>query len=720
MEATGPGIDPRGPNCEVYRDLIADTAGVLAQETVVHMEQSRVTVFGMLLFGIMLLALSWASGPLGPIRADEDEWIPLNGPSVPGGTVSALALAPSAPNLLYAAVGSRVFKSDDAATSWTQVLTTTERLCALAVDPGSPQIAYAGGPSVLYKTDDDGLTWTQVFTMGKDVVIDPITASSVYVVGGNRVAKTTNGGANWTTITVEDASSLQIIAINPITPTILYAGGIPFGGKGGIILESQDGGLTWTAAYAPGWGDSGIYALEVDPQNPQFIYASRPNELVGSLDGGETWFELPGLPENTYHLALNPQHSGTVYAIDGWPNPDVQMFVSFDGGQSWWQSLHVFPAAANELIIDPVAPHILYIGLWDYGVYKSSNAPRTCHEAKSGIQSTWTEVNEGIRTLATVNTLAIHPADPDVLFAGSGTGRGGLFRSDDGGTAWTTVLSDTPVLSLAFNPVTPTTILAGGPSQLHKSEDGGASWSTEYGVESALSLAITPSEPHTAYAGGRIQEKTSYRYQGVVARQVPNPVWPGSYWWQTVGVPCAHDISALAVHPAITTTIFAGGMDKCGDKRDAIYRSQDGGLGWTTVFTNIGHGISDILFSPYSADIVFASGEFGIYKSTDGGETWDRKSDGLGGGGSRSLTLDALGRLYAGTREGVYWSPDGAEHWAQLGAGLAEAVGALAIRPGNPAQLLAGTPSGVWSYQLPPHFRVYLPIISRGNPCSSE
>jgi photosystem II stability/assembly factor-like uncharacterized protein len=659
-----------------------------------------------------------------PVTAQEEAWLPLDGPYVAGGTVTSLAVAPSSPDTLYAALGPRIYRSDNAAESWTQVLTATESLWALAVDPASPTVAYAGGSGILYKTDNDGLTWTEVYTMGRGIAIDPIGPANVYAVGRTegaytgigRVAKSTDGGETWTAISLEDTSRLEAIAVHPMTPTILYAGGFPYSGKGSIICKSTDGGLSWTPVYSGYPGGVGIYTIEIDPQHPQTVYASHYNGIVKSDDDGLTWTDVPGLPSNKYSLALDRQHPGIVYAAAGWPDPtskDVSLYASFDGGQSWWQSVYRFPAAVYALVVDPLVSNVLYAGLQDYGVFKGSNMPGAWAGRGYGIEGMWNEANAGIRSLAAVDTLAVDPAEPDRLYAGSGTGRGGLFRSDNLGATWTTLLTDTSIVSLAINPMTTTAVLAGGPSGVYESRDGGLRWSLEYDNMSVLSLAISPSDPRMVYAGGRVEDDPYYADQGVVAWRVPDPKW-GWWHWQEVPIPCAYDISALAIHPDITTTILAGGEGKCSGAQDVVYRSQDGGLSWTEILSDVGYGINSIIFSPRSSDTIYAGGEFFAHKTIDGGQTWERK--GSARRGASALTMDGYGWLYVGTWEGVYWSMDGAEQWSLLGTGMEMWVGSLAILPGEPAQLVAGTESGVWIHPLPQHRAIHLPIISRENP----
>jgi photosystem II stability/assembly factor-like uncharacterized protein len=671
--------------------------------------------------GLGLLIPFSINSRVSPASVQENQWEALNGPHVMGGSVTALALAPSAPDSLYATVDSRVFKSDDAAATWTQVFTASEWLWATAVDPVSPTIAYAGGSQALYKTEDGGLTWTQVFTLGEDVAVDPITPTNVYAVGrigvdwqsSGIVAKSTDGGTEWTFTILENTTSLSLVVVNPITPTHLYIGGANETDKGGVICKSVDGGLSWTTVYST-YGH-GIYDMVIDPQSPQTIYASATHHILKSTDDGLTWKELLGPPGDPLHLALDPELPETLYAAVGWSYTGIFLYASFDGAESWWQSSERFPSGVNDLIADPASPGTLYVGLRDFGVYKGVNLPRTQAQANDSTASKWREANTGIYTLATVNALAVNPDDPDELFAGSGAGRGGLFKSENGGQTWTTAMTDTAIVSLAINPVTTTMLWAGGPSGLYRSEDGGEQWyQGPQGLE-MLTLAFDPSNPEVVFVGGR-DDNAPYPNQGFVAKGKPSP-WGWGWDWTIRPVTCTYQISALAAHPVTTSSILAGGEGWCSDKQDTIYRSEDSGLTWTEVMSDVGYGISNIVFAPYSPDMIYASSMlYGVHKSMDGGVAWERKWEGLNTNGTFALTADPRGWLYAGTYEGVHRSVDRAEHWLPQGTELDERVESLVIRPGDPAELLAGTRSGIWRYPLPPHFSVYLPITSRASP----
>src|SRR5262249_29200217 len=159
----------------------------------------------------------------------------------------------------------------------------------------------------------------------------------------------------------------------------------------------------------------------------------------------------------------------------------------------------------RALALDPATPSTLY-AVTAGGVFKSLNGG-----------ATWATSNSGLGGASVVN-LAIDPATPSVLYARTNTY--GVYRSTDGGGSWSPINAGLPVgmngldiTALAIDPVTPTTLYAGihymtcvecTYYRVYKSTDGGDSWSySSTGLSSQVkTLVIDPVTPTTLYAGG--------------------------------------------------------------------------------------------------------------------------------------------------------------------------------------------------------------------------
>jgi photosystem II stability/assembly factor-like uncharacterized protein len=121
------------------------------------------------------------------------------------------------------------------------------------------------------------------------------------------VFKSTDGGATWSGTSL--GSTVWALAIDPQNPNILYAGTESF--YGGGVFKSTDGGATWSGTSLT----RTVWALAIDPQNPNILYAGAYG-VFKSTDGGATWSEFSdGLTDYyIYALAVNPQYTNIVYA----------------------------------------------------------------------------------------------------------------------------------------------------------------------------------------------------------------------------------------------------------------------------------------------------------------------------------------------------------------------------------------------------------------------
>ena len=118
------------------------------------------------------------------------------------------------------------------------------------------------------------------------------------------------GNDRWSAIGLS-GNTVEVLAINPTTPDILYTGT----GNGGVF-KSSDGGSHWTEANT-GLTGSQAYALAINPSTPDTLYvAIVSNGVFKTTDGGNNWVRANTGITNTYvrALAINPIVSDTLYA----------------------------------------------------------------------------------------------------------------------------------------------------------------------------------------------------------------------------------------------------------------------------------------------------------------------------------------------------------------------------------------------------------------------
>ncbi|HEY6391000.1 MAG TPA: IPT/TIG domain-containing protein, partial [Bryobacteraceae bacterium] len=241
-----------------------------------------------------------------------------------------------------------------------------------------------------------------------------------------------------------------------------------------------------------------------------------------------------------------------------------------------------------------------------------------------------------------------------------------------------------------------------------KTTDGGANWKPLTDNQPSLSngsIALDPAHPDTVYVGTG-EENFSYdSYYGVGILKSTDG---GNTWTNIVGPFLRAKIGGLAINPNNTQILLASSTL-------GIYRSTDGAATWTRVQTGTG---TSVLFDPTNSNIayagignIFGSTLNGVYRSTDGGQTWQRST----GSGANSLPTTNVGRvevaiapstpstLYAGIHNdstdnllGIYKTTDGGNTWNNLSApnicqGLAQCWYDLTLRvnPKNPDMVVA-------------------------------
>ena len=172
-----------------------------------------------------------------------------------------------------------------------------QALRMIVVDPASPETVYVlmassvfGLTTDVFKSTDGGATWSRGVSPGDGfstvLVIDPITTTTLYAGGVNGVAKTTDGGLNWTLMNSgllpTDVSAL---AVDPANPATVYAGTHNSG-----VFKSIDGGASWLDINA-GLDNGRIVGVVIDPFAPSTLYAGTFGAGVyKTIDGGTTWF----------------------------------------------------------------------------------------------------------------------------------------------------------------------------------------------------------------------------------------------------------------------------------------------------------------------------------------------------------------------------------------------------------------------------------------------
>jgi photosystem II stability/assembly factor-like uncharacterized protein len=246
-----------------------------------------------------------------------------------------------------------------------------------------------------------------------------------------------------------------------------------FGGTGGGVWKTEDGGSNWKNISDKFFGGS-IGSISVAPSNSSIIYVGegettlRGNVSEGhgmwrSDDGGRNWKHI-GL-DNSRHImriVIHPTNPDIVWVaalghLFG-PSDERGIYKTIDGGKTWKRVLYSNDVSGGaELVMEPGNPSVLYAATW--------NIRRTPYSLESGGKGsglwkstdggeTWKNLNvkkgfPGNTIIGNIG-IAVSPVNPDRVFALVESSKGGLFRSDDGGETWSLESTDADVRQRAW------------------------------------------------------------------------------------------------------------------------------------------------------------------------------------------------------------------------------------------------------------------------------
>ncbi len=419
------------------------------------------------------------------------QWASL-GPD--GGWVNVLVLNPETPSTLYAGtIRGGVFKSTDAGASWTAMNSgiplnqSALQIQEMAIDPVTPEILYIGtGGTGVFKSTDGAHSWAAARQGLTDNVIealavDPSNPSTLYAgTGGRGVFKSSDAANSWTMVL--DGGGLgraNALAVAPSNSSIVY-----LGAGFNSLYKSTDAGDTWNL-FNTGLDDASVFnEITVHPTNPDIVYAATDNGLFKTTNGGDSWSVLNTPVSVVESVVLDPSNSATVYATSD------AVIKSTDSGDSWIeQDDDLFAQVqVHSIAIDPDDPLTLYAGGNGFeGLFKSSNGG-----------TDWVVSNPGIRNLQ-INSIAFDSQDPSIIYTGAG--RGGVYKSTDGGQTWeskqdSNLSGFTQIRDILVDPVNPLNVyvgteFAGG---IFWSNDGAETWNAAnvLGIVYELGGSIQP------------------------------------------------------------------------------------------------------------------------------------------------------------------------------------------------------------------------------------
>jgi photosystem II stability/assembly factor-like uncharacterized protein len=662
-----------------------------------------------------VLLFSWM-----PAHA-QDEWTRLDGPVLPGGPVMGVAASSAQSNTLYALVdhpfGVRLFRSQADTISWTQVVTlSTEisptEISTLFVDPGDGQVLYANNGSATLRSQDGGLSWTEILTAAGPIAVPA--ASTVFVL--HRIENTENGdcsynrvlagsddaGSSWRAINVPCLGEKGGLAVAPSDPQIIY---LTSATGFNTLYRSTDGGQTWEGnrTLPP------TARIVINPTDDKHLLASGFGDMRQSYDAGESWASISLRPFRVF-LEASETHfasDGTIYigahvftGID-LDNTAPVIYRSEDKGKTWWLATELLPEFGMKLLVSPADPSTLLSWSLSRGVLRSPDQGNG-----------WQEANDGIRSPVLIETIEADSAGS--LYVGASRfnqARNGLFRSDDKGVTWRTILTDTQIQRVVTAPGADL-VIAISNGKLYQ---GGTLLSERMELASVgtLDVDISVIDPNRRLLVGYRR----YLDEGVVGIWYPGSADGGIPGWGLSAVEGSRLVTAALIDPAQPTRMYIAAV-MTGTKT-AILRSEDGGFHWQEIARPVSeHGVPYQISRFYAVDgRIYATG-FGIFYSDDDGESWHTISSRAGRtffGSGTHLAVSNDGQIFIAAEDGAYrWHPF-LDAWERLDLPNGAAYAVAIDKTGDAETLYVSNAQGIWKRTIPtaPDDEIWLPLIGR-------
>ena len=616
-------------------------------------------------------------------------WKNISDGSFNTGSVGAVAVSESDPNVVYVGMGEHaprgvmtsygdgIYKSTNGGKTWKHLgLELTRHIANIRIHPNDPDIVYVAAQGALngpteergiYKSADGGATWKKILYVDEntgcvDLNMDMNNPRVLYAAmwdhrrlpwamqsGGKGCGlyKSNDAGETWEkiqkglpnelgkmSVSVSRANSNKVYALVE-SDTQKEQGG---------LFASNDGGANWNRVskdhriVSRAW-----YYIETfaDPKDENTVYVMG-SEALKSTDGGASWSNIRG-PHGDYHqLWINPDNNRNLLISD-----DGGAIVSFNGGKSWSTQNNQPTAQFYRISVDNLFPYNIYAGQQDNTSVKIASRNTTGY---SITDRQWSYSAGGESAF-----LGFDPNNPRYVMGGSYQGTVGILDSETGEEVGVMIH---PVQYQAMQPK-----------------------DMKYRFNWNAPILYSKHESNVYYHAGNRLFKTKDM---------------GKSWEVISPDLTTHDTSKMGISGYPYTNEGAGGENYCtisyviesdlengviytGSDDGLVHVTRNGGKDWANITPkDFDKGlINSIEVSPTDAATVYVSAnkykynDFTpfIYKSTDYGKTWTKIVNGIPYGAFvRVVREDGIrkGLLYAGTETGLYISYDDGANWKKF------------------------------------------------------
>lgn len=666
-------------------------------------------------------------------KSDESNWVSMGPNSSDGGyagigRINCIAFHPTNKNIFWVGAPSGgLWKTTDGGSSWTVL---TDELPVIGVseifipsDYETSKTIYIatgdrdGGDNYsigVLKSTDEGQTWQATgltFNVSSRyritrMLVHPTQQNIMYVSTNGGIFKTSNSGANWTSI--QSGVFFDMEFQYGGEDTVLYAVTAYSNGISPKFYKTKNAGASWTEVYS----FSNTYRVEIDvaQSNPDIVYV-----LTSTLDGG-----MEGIYKSTNRGdAFAKIYDGTVSGNNllNWYAGDSDV-----RGQGWYDL---------TLSVSPTDENTLYLG--GINSWKSTDGG-----VNWNLVSHW-HSGQGVQ--------AVHADKHYMEFQDNSTffeaNDGGLYKTTDAGTSWVD-LTDGMVISqiykLGVSQTVKDEVITGLQDNGSKLKHNGTTWYDVKGGDGMECLIdyTDVNVQYATYTNGQI-DRTLNRWntskditstigdEGAwVTPYVIDPtnsqtlylgysdVWKttnrGDSWTKISSLSLSNKIRSMAIAPSNNKTLYITDFN-------TFYRTTNGGISWTNLTTYLplqpaeNYSVTSITVDAFNSQKLWITysgyNSYKVYESTNGGQNWTNISAGLPSVPANTIVQNKMSvtqHLYVGTDVGVYVKK-GTENWTLFSNNLPSViVSELEIyydaTPANSVLYAATYGRGLWKSNL--------------------
>jgi len=722
-------------------------------------------------------------------------WVGAGGINI---AIGAIAVAQQNSAIAYVGGGGGVYKTTDGGATWTAVnngfANNPPGIGAIAVNPNDSGTVFAGSGNKVLKTVDGGANWTTVdYSFGtaafRGITVDRYNPQIVYIAKGDKIYRSADGGVTWKTTGPQLSvfGVMYTVVNHPTIPGLLFAGSTDG------IYRSLDSGLSWQL-----WGGGRTFKILFDSRNPSLIYTATLNGILRlNIDDHTADKASTNYPSAiTWGIVQDPVNPSTLYAA---ANFNAQLMRSTDDGVTWALFNQGLPQDAVPTALGLVNGR-LFAGINREAIMGGGFALKLNPAGDALVYSTlFGEQNYGVTIDASGRAYVAGSASRDFGlinplrgYSGRNDGYVAIFSPEGNELEFSTYLGGTQddnATDVALDPagniyVTGDTrspdfpVIAPLQSTLRAQQrnafvaklapnGSGVIYSTYYGgsindgansifadpagnayitgatsspdmpvgMNSGIQLVLgggtdafvaklnpTGSQVlYSTYLGGTdldIGHDVSITQSGeiVVAGETKSVDFPtyrsykskspftrssdcGQSWRNDIEGLNVGRVNAIVAHPSIPGILLAA-TDK------GIFRSTDGGDSWILATGVNTKSAFDIAYDPSNPSIAYAGTSAstpgvsvgGMYKSNDGGITWSAINNGISVGNQQifAVAVDPVNTniIYAGA-DGfnlgypLYKSTNGGQSWVIVGSSTISNISDIAVDPANTSVLYA-------------------------------